>query len=557
MGTCGLQGQAAKVRSLSDYPSESSGRFPKIYVVALTVWALAATVMTVSVLKNEHLKQDAQRPVAFSAVRLCVSAVDSGRALVKACRAIENARVLMLVEPKEVAVFRPMGWGMVTAIVRKEMLTRFSQTAVQGLCILFVSLAALVSISIALWRYQQVHLLRTEIARRRQTEEELKQSERRFFTAFRFSPEGMSITTLKEGRYVEANEAFLRTLGYQRKEVVGKTSTELGIWARPEDRASMIQKYMRGEMVRDIELNARTRLGQLRRVLLSMETIQLQDELCLLSSLRDITERREVEEQLRLQAAALESAANAIVITDRQGVILWVNAAFIKLTGYSAGEVIGQNPRILKSGQHPRSFYEDMWNKLLAGQTWRGELTNRKKDGQIYSEEMTITPVRDAHGDIAHFIAIKQDVTEQKQLEHQLYQAQKMEAVGQLAGGVAHDFNNLLGVILGYSEILQEQLASSDPNRKKVEQVSKAAARAALLTRQLLAFSRQQVLQPVVMDLNATVVDVERMLSRLIREDIKLVTALQPHLGKVKADRIQIEQIIMNLAVNARDAMPQ
>jgi len=271
----------------------------------------------------------------------------------------------------------------------------------------------------------------------------------------------------------------------------------------------------------------------------------------------DITQRRQVEEQLRLQAAALESAGNAIVITDRQGITLWVNAAFTKLTGYSAAEAIGQNPRILQSGQHPRSFYEDMWSKLLAGQIWRGGVVNRKKDGQLYSEEMTITPVRDAQGDIAHFIAIKQDVTEQKELERQLYQAQKMEAVGQLAGGVAHDFNNLMGVILGYSEILEEEFAPADPNRKKVEQMHRAAVRAALLTRQLLAFSRQQVLQPVVMDLNATVVDVDKMLSRLISEDIKLVTILQPHLGKVKADRTQIEQIIMNLAVNARDAMPQ
>jgi len=450
-----------------------------------------------------------------------------------------------------------IGWGMVTKIDRKEALARFRQTVIHAIFILFVSLAALVSLSIALWRYQQVHLLRTEIARRRQTEKKLQQSEHRFFTAFRFSPEGMSITTLKEGRYIEANDVFLATLGYEREEVIGKTSIELGIWARAEDRSAMIQKLQRGELVRDMELNSRTKSGQIRRVLLSLETIQLQDELCLLASLRDITERREVEEQLRLHAVALESAANAIVITDRQGTILWVNAAFSKLTGYPGNEVIGQNPRILQSGQHPQSFYEDMWAKLQAGQIWRGGIINRKKDGQLYSEEMTITPVKDANGDIAHFIAIKQDVTEQKELERQLYQAQKMEAVGQLAGGVAHDFNNLLGVILGYSEILEEQFAPSDPNRKKVEQVRKAAVRAALLTRQLLAFSRQQVLQPVVMDLNAIVVDADKMLSRLISEDIKLVTILQPHLGKVKADSTQIEQIIMNLAVNARDAMPQ
>lgn len=270
----------------------------------------------------------------------------------------------------------------------------------------------------------------------------------------------------------------------------------------------------------------------------------------------DITERKLAEQQLHLQATALESAANAIVITDRQGTIFWVNAAFTKLTGYSFNEAIGKNPRILQSGEHPRSFYEDMWNKLLAGEIWRGELVNRRKDGQLYTEEMTITPVKDAHGEIARFIAIKQDITEQKALERQFRQAQKMEAVGQLAGGVAHDFNNLMGVILGYSEMLEEEFDPSNPNRSKMEQIRKAAVRAAALTRQLLAFSRQQVLQPVVMDLNSTVASMNKMLCRLISEDIKLVTTLQPQLWCVKADPTQVEQVLMNLVVNARDAMP-
>jgi PAS domain S-box-containing protein len=270
----------------------------------------------------------------------------------------------------------------------------------------------------------------------------------------------------------------------------------------------------------------------------------------------DITERKLVEQQLHLQATALESAANAIVITDRQGTIFWVNAAFTKLTGYSLDEAIGKNPRILQSGEQPQSFYEDMWNKLVAGEIWRGEIVNRRKDGQLYTEEMTITPVKDSHGDIARFIAIKQDITEQKALERQLRQAQKMEAVGQLAGGVAHDFNNLMGVILGYSEMLEEGFDPSNPNRNKMEQIRKAAIRAAALTRQLLAFSRQQVLQPVVMDMNSTVASMNKMLGRLISEDIKLVTKLQPELWRVKADPTQIEQVLMNLVVNARDAMP-
>src|SRR5208282_4795072 len=158
---------------------------------------------------------------------------------------------------------------------------------------------------------------------------------------------------------------------------------------------------------------------------------------------------------------------------------------------------------------------------------------------------------------ITHFIATKQDVTERKRLENQFRQAQKMEAVGRLAGGVAHDFNNLLTIINGYSEMVLERLDSSDPTRGQLEEIRKAGERAGSLTRQLLAFSRQQVLAPRVLDLNTLVADVEKMLRRLIGEDIEMAIVRGSALGQVKADQGQIEQILMNLAVNARDAMPQ
>ena len=328
-----------------------------------------------------------------------------------------------------------IGWGMVTKIDRREALGRFRQTVALDLSILLVSLGALVSLGFALWRHQQVHGLQIEIARRRQTEEELQQSERRFFKAFRFSPEGMSITTLKEGRYIEANDAFLRTLGYKREELIGKTSDELKIWAHPEDRKAMVSKILHGEPVRELQLHARTQSGQIRQVLLSLETIQLQDELCLLASLRDITGQRLLEEQLR--------------------------------------------------------------------------------------------------------------------------QAQKMEAVGRLAGGVAHDFNNLRGIMMGYSELLLGKLSPDDPSHKTVERISDAARRASEITRQLLALSRRQVIQTKVVDLNAVVADARKLLQRLIGEDIELVLRLGPAAGYVVADPGQLVQVVMNLAVNSRDAMPE
>ena len=178
----------------------------------------------------------------------------------------------------------------------------------------------------------------------------------------------------------------------------------------------------------------------------------------------DLASRLQAEALLRLQAAALVAAANAVIITERSGRIIWVNPAFTAITGYSAEEVIGGYPRILKSGKHPRDFYERMWPTILAGQVWQGEMVNRRKDGSTYTEDQTITPIRNEQHEITHFVAIKQDISENRLLAQQLHQAQKMESVGRLAGGVAHDFNNMLGVIIGYSELLEEQVGSNEGN---------------------------------------------------------------------------------------------
>jgi PAS domain S-box-containing protein len=271
---------------------------------------------------------------------------------------------------------------------------------------------------------------------------------------------------------------------------------------------------------------------------------------------RDITEHKRSEAERARLVAAIEQSAEAVVITNPRGDIEYVNPAFSWITGYSREEALGQNPRILKSERQDPLFYQEIWATILGGRTWKGELINRKKDGKLYTEQMAITPVRGPRGEITHFIATKQDVTERKTLEAQLQQAAKMEAVGRLAGGVAHDFNNLLTIINGYSELLLETLGSDHGARIYVSEVRNAGDRAASLTRQLLAFSRRQVLAPQVLSLNSVVANVDSMLRRLIGEDIKLRTALEPSLGRVKADPGQIEQVIMNLAVNARDAMP-
>ena len=274
------------------------------------------------------------------------------------------------------------------------------------------------------------------------------------------------------------------------------------------------------------------------------------------AALDDATGRAQADAEKARLVTAIEQSTEAVVITDPSGQIEYVNPAFTRITQYGSDEVLGKNPRLLKSGKHDPEYYQDLWETILKGEPWHGEVVNQRKDGTLYTEQMSITPVRDGTGKITDFVSVKQDVTEHRRLEEHVRQVAKMEAIGRLAGGVAHDFNNLLTIINGYSELLLEKLASDPQACAQLQEIKDAGERAATLTRQLLAFSRRQVLAPQVLDLNEVVSNLGKMLQRLIGEDIELRTLLDPALGRVRADPGQIEQVIMNLAVNARDAMP-
>ncbi len=271
---------------------------------------------------------------------------------------------------------------------------------------------------------------------------------------------------------------------------------------------------------------------------------------------RDITNRRFVQEQLRLQSAALNTAANAIVVTDRSGMIVWANPAFESLTGYSVSEAIGKEVgTLIKSGKQDKKFYKYLWDTILSGKIWHGELINRRKDGAHYTEEMTIAPVQDEKGEISHFVAVKQDITSRKSMEDQLLQAQKLEGIGQLAGGVAHDYNNILGVILGYAELLKRKLNEQDPARMPVEAILTATKRGADLTKQLLAFAQKGAISPKVVDLNVSIENVRGMLHRIVGENLKLEFTPGKNVWNVKLDPSQLDQMLVNLATNARDAI--
>src|SRR3989442_310092 len=271
--------------------------------------------------------------------------------------------------------------------------------------------------------------------------------------------------------------------------------------------------------------------------------------------------RRETEAALRVSeatySALVEQAPLGIYRSTPAGRFVSANAALARMLGYSS-------PAQLLTLDMARDVYADPdeRRRLVERDTYTDrvydelEATWKRKDGTRIRVQLSVRASRDKDGRVEFYEAFVRDITTQRQLEAQLVQAQKMEAIGRLAGGVAHDFNNLLTVILSYSELLLQDMPSDAPTRDDIEQIRKAANGASELTRQLLAFSRQQVLQPKVVDLNAAVSGIERLLGRVLREDIHLECSLAPDAGTVKVDPGQLEQVIMNLAVNARDAMP-
>ena len=273
-----------------------------------------------------------------------------------------------------------------------------------------------------------------DITGRKHAEEKLLVSEEKFSKAFHLGPDAVTITSTEDGRYIEVNDSFLRLTGYARNELIGRTAVELGVWANPKDRQQVVALLNRSSEFRDLEIRIAIKSGEVRTVQMSAHTIELGGQTCILAIIRDVTERRALELQLR--------------------------------------------------------------------------------------------------------------------------QSQKMEAVGRLAGGVAHDFNNLLVGILGYSELLKKKLAEQSPLLRMANEINFAAMRARDLTSRLLALSHRQVLRPAVLDLNALVRQCERLLRPVIGEDVRVILRLDPKTAHVKADPAQLEQVILNLALNARDAMP-
>jgi two-component system, cell cycle sensor histidine kinase and response regulator CckA len=418
---------------------------------------------------------------------------------------------------------------------------------------LFLLVSSLAAAAIALvWKRNQA------------TEESLRVNEARFHKIFEESPIGISLLG-KEREFVLTNQRYREFLGYSEAELMERGPREL---LHPDDREpsmALSQKLREGD-IPFIHMEQRY-LRKDGRVVWSDTTITpLRDEkgqlILTIGWVQDITERKQSEEKVRKLSQAVEQSPASIAITDRDGNIEYVNPAFCTMTGYPEEELLGKNPRILKTETTSSEEYRILWETITSGRTWQGEFCNRKKDGELFWESACIAPISDDKGAINHFVAIKEDITQRRRaeeeraaLEGQLRQAQKMESVGRLAGGVAHDFNNMLTVILGHAALALMEAAPSHPLHVHLSEIHRAAERSTDLTRQLLAFARKQTIAPKVLDLNASLTGMLNMLQRLIGEDILLSMQASPDLWPVKVDPSQIDQILANLCVNARDAM--
>jgi PAS domain S-box-containing protein len=402
---------------------------------------------------------------------------------------------------------------------------------------------------------EQIARLEEALLEKENAGEALQDSEKRYRRLFESAKDGILILDAVTGKVVDANPFLLQLLGYSHEALCGKHIWELGVFKDIAASKDAFQALQDNEYIRYEDLPLETQEGQSIAVEFVSNVYLVDHSKVIQCNIRDITAQKRAKAERARLMAAIEQVGEGIFVTDAQGTIQFVNPAFKRMTGYSGEEAVGQNLRILKSGEQDELLYRNLWESISGGTTWSGRMVNKRKDGTLYTEETTISPVRDALGQIVNYVAVGRDITEHLRLEEQFLQAQKMEAVGLLAGGVAHDYNNMLTVILGYAELALRKVDSGQPLHGDLEEIIKAARRSKDITRQLLIFARKQTIIPVALDLNQTVESMLNMLRRLIGEDIDLVWLPEKGLGPVKMDPTQVDQILANLCVNARDAI--
>lgn len=404
---------------------------------------------------------------------------------------------------------------------------------------------------------RRIELLENIVLENERNIETLQNSEKRYRRLFESAKDGILILDANTGKVDDVNPFLLQLLGYPFNEIWGKHIWELGVFKDIAASKDAFRSLQDNEYIRYEDLPLETHDGRPISVEF-VSNVYLVDQCKVIQcNIRDITDRKKADAERKRLMAAIDQSNEIIMMTDAQGLIQFVNPAFERATGYCRAEAVGRNPSFLKSGNQDKLFYINLWNTISKGGTWEGRMVNKRKDGSLFTEESTISPVFDTKGRIVNYVAVKRDITKHLRLEAQFQHAQKMESVGLLAGGVAHDYNNMLSVILGYTELAMKKVAPDHNLYADLEKIYKAALHSTDITRQLMAFARKQIIIPVVFDLNINVTNMLNMLRRLIGENIDLIWLPYEYPCQVKMDPGQIDQILANLCVNARDAIAE
>jgi len=395
-----------------------------------------------------------------------------------------------------------------------------------------------------------------DITQRKKAEMALQKSEKRNRELYRNMREAVFIFDL-EGNIQEWNPQFSKILGYTGEELDQMNWRDITaaehIRSGEKIIANQVLKQSYSDLYETVFVtNKGKKIPAEARIYLI--TNDEQEPTGFWVFFRDLSMQKKIEQEVYMLAQTVKSVREFICVTDLNENILFVNDALLKTYGYRRNELIGKKITILRSKRNDSELLKKIHVQSCAG-GWEGELLNRKNDGSEFPIFLSTSLILDPSGRPLALVGVSSDISERKKIEAQLRQAQKMEAVGQLAGGIAHDFNNILTAINGYAELAIMRMESKNPLFKEITGILKAGKRAGSLVRQLLAFSRKQMVELRIVDVNHLIVDLDKMLHRLIGEDIHVEIKLDPELSKIKADPGQIEQILVNLVVNARDAV--
>lgn len=460
-------------------------------------------------------------------------------------------------EEPDYETFRKMaqkyGFDEEAYIAALDRVPRWNKGTVNNVMQFYAKLANL----LAKQSFSNLKLART-IEKQKRIEKKLQKSEEKFRLTFKTSPDSINLNRLEDGVYIDINNGFTEIMGYKPEDVIGKSSLELNIWRNEEDRKRLVKGLKERGYISNLEAEFVAKNGNIKNGLMSARIIDLAGEKVILSITRDITERKRREKEYK---QLIDGMNETVFVIDFDGHFIDVNKTAVKVLGYTREELLNMTPTDIDP-HHNRKMIEEIVNLLKQKKSHQFETQHQTNDGELIPVDISLSIVRykgkDAILNISRDISDKKRAEkEREQLKDQLRQAQKLESIGTLAGGVAHDFNNILTVIIGLAQLVLSRTKKSDPNYSNLEGILNSAERAADLTKQLLLFSRKEEVELKIIDLNETISNLRKMLKRLIGENIKIHNNFNHNIGKIEADKNQIEQVLTNLVVNAKDAMPE